>query len=109
LYAAESSITSRLGELRRTLQHLARLDPALARHEEALEGALYALEEAGRDLGAYADGVEHDPARLDAVRRRQDLLFRLLGKYGPNLGSVLATLESARSELATLDGAGFER
>lgn len=109
LYAAESSITSRLGELRRTLQHLARLDPSLARHEEALEGALYALEEAGRDLAAYADDVEHDPARLEAVRRRQDLLFRLLGKYGPDLGAVLARLEAARSELATLDGVEFER
>ena len=109
LYAAESSITSRLDELRRTLQQLARLDPSLAHYQEALEGALYTLEEAGRDLGAYADDVEHDPARLDAVRRRQDLLFRLTGKYGPDLAAVLETLASAQSELALLEGVAFER
>jgi len=109
LYAAETSITSRLDELRRTLQQLLRLDPALATYRDALDGAFYGLQEAGRELGAYGGAVEHDPQRLQRVRQRQDLIYRLQSKYGPRMDDVLATLAAARAELAALDNVDTER
>src|SRR5690606_33844842 len=51
----------------------------------------------------------HDPARLEEIRRRQDLLYRLKSKYGSSLSDVLETLENARKELALLDDADLER
>ena len=109
LYGAEQSLSSRLGEMRRALGQLARIDPGLARFTEPLESALYTLEEVGRDLGDYARSVAQDPRRLEQVRTRLDLLFRLRGKYGPGLEDVLATLERARVELSALDDVAHER
>ncbi|MBI4409586.1 MAG: DNA repair protein RecN [Gemmatimonadetes bacterium] len=109
LYAAEEAVTARLGELRRVLEQLLRIDPAAADARELLESAYYNLEELGRRMGDYSRAVEHDPARLDAIRRRQDLLFRLKGKYGPTLEDVLATGRRAREELDLLEGAALDR
>ncbi len=109
LYAAEDSITSTLAELRRTLEHLVRIDPTQEDARELLESALYSLEELGRRMGDYAAAVENDPARLDEIRRRQDLLFRLKSKYGPTLEDVVELGRRARGELDLLEGADFER
>ena len=109
LYLAETSLTSRLTEVRRTLQQLARIDPGLARFSEPLDGAHYTLEEVGRDLGDYASGIDQDPHRLEQVRARLDLIFRLCGKYGPGLDDVIVTLERARAELESLGDVERER
>jgi DNA repair protein RecN (Recombination protein N) len=60
-------------------------------------------------MGEYASHVESDPARLDHIRKRQDLLFRLKARYGPELDDVLTTLQRARSELDLLDTAQYDR
>src|SRR5690606_18779756 len=109
LYAAEDAVTERLGELRRTLDHLIRIDPGQADARELLESALYTLDELGRRMGEYAARIEHDPARLDEIRRRQDLLFRLRTKYGPTLADVIATRRRAREELDVLDRSALDR
>jgi DNA repair protein RecN (Recombination protein N) len=59
-------------------------------------------------MADYAAGIEHDPARLDEIRRRQDLIFRLKSKYGPQLEDVLATGRAAREELELAEGAEWE-
>jgi DNA repair protein RecN (Recombination protein N) len=109
LYAAEKSLTSKLGELRRTLDHLIRIDASQQDAKELLDTAYYALEDLGRRMGEYADGIEYDPARLEQLRQRQDLLFRLKSKYGPLLEDVIATGEKARAELDLVDDASVAR
>ncbi len=109
LYASEDAVTERLGELRRTLDHLIRIDPTQAEARELLESALYTLDELGRRMGEYAARIEHDPARLDEIRRRQDLLFRLRTKSGPTLADVIATGRRAREELDVLDRSALDR
>ena len=109
LYESESSVTAALGELRRDLEALIRIDPSQESAREMLEAAYYNVEELGRRMGDYASRIEHDPARLDAIQRRQDLLYRLKGKYGPELRDVLETGSRARAELDLLEGGGFER
>ena len=103
LYGDERAITSQLDDLRRSLAHLVAIDPALDRWTAPLSEAFYTLQEMGRDLGDYAENVEHDPARLDAIRTRQDKLFRLRAKYGPAIGDVLETAQRAREELDQLE------
>ena len=109
LYAGDGSVAERLRELRRTLDHLLRIDPAPEDAREMLDAAFYAVDELGRRMGDYAAGVEHDPQRLEEIRRREDLIFRLKSKYGPGIEDVLATGERARAELELLDTAAFER
>lgn len=109
LYAAEDSVTSTLGDLRRVLDHLIRIDATQQEASELLEGAYYNLEELGRRMGEYSALVEHDPARLDEIRRRQDLIFRLKTKYGPELADVIETGRRAREELDVLDSGALDR
>lgn len=109
LYASEDSIASRVAEVRRVLEQLVRIDPALQEWKEVVGNALYGLEELGREMGGYAARVEQDPNRLDTLRSRQDILFRLKRKYGPDLDDVIRTADAARSELAVLDGSELDR
>lgn len=109
LYAADESLSSRLGEMRRTLDHLVRIDPSQQDAHEMLAAALYSLEELGRRMGEYATAIEGDPARLDFIRRRLDRIHRLKLKYGASVGEVIEVGARARAELDTLDRAEFER
>jgi DNA repair protein RecN (Recombination protein N) len=109
LYGDEDAITARLAELRRSVDQLARIDPSLADAGATLETAYYSLEELGRRMGDYAQRIEHDPSRLDQIRRRQDLLFRLKTKYGTTIAAVVAAGVAARSELEQLESAGLDR
>ena len=108
LYAGERAIGARLAEVRRTLDQLVRIDASLAQWRETVESALLGLQELGREMGDYAAHVEHDPARLDDIKRRQDLLFRLKRKYGPTLDDVLHTAEQARTELDALASSALD-
>jgi len=106
--AEGDSLVSQLGALNRSVDQLLRIDPSQAPVRELYDAAFYALEELGERMAEYAAGIEHDPARLDEIRRRQDLLFRLKTKYGPTLEDVIAVGERARAELDLIDGAGWE-
>jgi DNA repair protein RecN (Recombination protein N) len=108
LAGPDASISSTLGALRRPLDQLVRIDPAQAEAAELYDTAYYAIQELGERMERYAGGIEHDPARLEELRRRQDLLFRLRGKYGATLDEVLETGRRARAELDLLDSAAWE-
>jgi DNA repair protein RecN (Recombination protein N) len=102
------SASGRLGSVRRQLDQLLRIDPSQSELMELFDTAYYAIEELGSRLESYLQIVEHDPDRLETLRRRQDLLYRLRSKFGPELVDVLRTLENARAELALLDSAQWE-
>jgi DNA repair protein RecN (Recombination protein N) len=109
LYAGDDSLSTRLGEVRRVLDHLVRIDQSQGDARELLDSAYYAIEELGRRFGDYAETVEYDPARLEAVRARLDLLYRLRSKYGPAIADVIETAHRAQEELALVDGADLRR
>lgn len=108
LNGSNSSLVDRLGGLRRSLDSLIRIDPAQEPLQELYDTAYYTLQELGERVGTYGLAVEHDPERLEEIRRRQDLLFRLRSKYGPTLQDVLAAGAAARAELDLADSADFE-
>ncbi|MCE2801953.1 MAG: DNA repair protein RecN [Gemmatimonadetes bacterium] len=104
----EEGVLPRLGHLQRPLASLQRIDPSTARLQELFDAAWYALEELARAAQAYADGVEHDPARLDEVERRRELIFRLSKKYGGSIAAVLQMGRESAAELDLLDTAGLD-
>jgi DNA repair protein RecN (Recombination protein N) len=108
LTGSDQSIVGSLGHLSRALEHLVRIDPAQEGARELYDTAYYALQELGDRMERYAQTVEHDPARLDEIRRRQDLIFRLRTKYGGTVEEVAAIGRAAREELDLIDGAEFE-
>jgi DNA repair protein RecN (Recombination protein N) len=82
----------------------------LAAVEGRLRGLAAELDDVAAELRAAEDRIEADPARLDAVRARRQLLRDLQRKYGegrvgPSLAGVLAYRDEARRRLADLEGA----
>ncbi|HUO51364.1 MAG TPA: DNA repair protein RecN [Gemmatimonadaceae bacterium] len=104
----ESATLAQLGHVQRQLAAIQRIDPSLARLQEMFDAAFYALQELARELDGYAAGVDLDPARLERVQARRDLLFKLLKKHGPTVEAALETLASARAELELVDGAELD-
>ncbi len=104
----DGAVLGQLGHLQKPLASLQRIDPSVARLQEVYDAAYYALEELAREVAAYSETVERDPARLEEVERRRDLLFRLLKKYGGTVAAALETGRDARAELALLESAELD-
>jgi len=104
----EESLLQRLAAVNRMLATIQRVDPTLARLQEAYDTAYYGLEALARELADYESSIELDPSRLEEVRRRRDLLFKLTKKYGATLGEVIQQGAFARSELDLVDSAGLD-
>jgi len=104
----DETVLRRLGEIARHLSAIQRIDPTLVRLQESYDTAYYAIEALARELEEYEASVDLDPSRLEDVRRRRDLLFRLTKKYGGGLSDVIRTGEEARAELDLVDSAGLD-
>jgi len=104
----DESLLHRLAAVERMLSTITRIDPTLSRFQEVYDSAYYNLEALARELGEYESSVELDPARLDEVRRRRDLLFRITKKYGPTLADAIVAGSSARAELDLIASADLD-
>lgn len=104
----EESVLPKLASLSRQLASIQKIDPTLSKLQETYDAAYYGLESLARELEEYESSVDLDPARLDDVRRRRDLIFRLTKKYGGSLADVIRAGEDARAELDLVDSAGLD-
>ncbi len=91
-----------LGAVIHDLGQLERLDPSVAEHRQAVEGAVYQLEDVARALRTYRDTIEYSPARLKQVEDRLSLIQSLKRKYGSTLAEVLQFGRTAREELEAI-------
>jgi len=100
--APEGSIIEGLGRAAVTARRLAGLDPGLKPQLDLLEATAAELKEAARDIHAYAEGTEYNPARLEEIEGRLELIRSLKRKYGKTVTDVLSYLETARAEITRL-------
>jgi DNA repair protein RecN (Recombination protein N) len=99
----ETSLLTQAGIIGRTLQELQRVDasaaPLLTLHEQAVS----ALRDLQAELSHYADKADIDPARLQQLEERLNLIHSLKRKYGSTLAEVVAFGEEARLKLQRLE------
>lgn len=88
-----------LGQARRALTDLERIDHSLAEQRSQAELLADQMSDLARSLSGYRDSVEYDPARLMQVEERLGLIHDLKRKYGGSIEEILAFAESARREL----------
>lgn len=70
---------------------------------EALESALYQIEDAARDVKSYNDRVEADPVRLAEVENRLNIFSQLKKKYGDTIAEIIDYKEKAAASMAVFD------
>ncbi|HEV8499034.1 MAG TPA: DNA repair protein RecN [Gemmatimonadaceae bacterium] len=104
----DDTVLQKLAAISRSLASIQRIDPTLARLQESYDSAYYSIEALARELEEYEASIDLDPSRLEDVRRRRDLLFRLTKKYGGSLSDVIRTADEARAELDLIDSAGID-
>ncbi|HEY9641319.1 MAG TPA: DNA repair protein RecN [Coleofasciculaceae cyanobacterium] len=95
-----------LGTAESVLSDMLRYDPQLQPILELVSGALAQVEEAGRLINAYGDGLETDPDRLREVEERIIQLKQICRKYGPTLADAIAHSQRVQQELEELSGSG---
>jgi DNA repair protein RecN (Recombination protein N) len=103
LSGAEDAVAPRLARLRRQLEGLAAVDPALAPLAAQIEEARILLEDTAQSLRRYGAAIEHDPARLAAIDERLDLLHRLGRKHGRTVAEMIEQQGALAAELSQLD------
>ena len=105
LAEAEPSLEDHLRGATAEIEELAVIDPALAESRELLETATIHVGEAAASLRHYLDGLDLDPAALDAVESRLAQVHDLARKYRVFPIQLPETLLARRSELDTLEQA----
>jgi DNA repair protein RecN (Recombination protein N) len=89
----------------RALAPLTRLAPELEATAFELRELTVRLAEVGSDLHRFVSSLEADPARIEAVESRLDLIAELRRRYGAQtLGELLGRRAEAAAELDALDG-----
>ena len=87
------------------LEQAAVLDRSLEELLPVLRDARIAAGEAARSLAAYADGLESDPAALESIEARRDLLARLTRKYRRDVPALIEWRAQIEQELSVGDDA----
>jgi DNA repair protein RecN (Recombination protein N) len=104
--ADDAGITSLLAAAARGLAAIEGVDPVLDALTERWRTLELEATELGRELRDYAEALEAEPGRLDAVEERLAVLERLQRKHGGSIAGVLAHAElcrARRDELASAE------
>jgi DNA repair protein RecN (Recombination protein N) len=99
----ETSLLTQAGAIGRTLQELQRVDPAAGSLTALHEQAVAALSELQTELTHYSDKTDLDPAQLQQLEERLNLLHSLKRKYGATVAEVVAFGEEASRKLQSLE------
>ncbi len=95
--------SSSLAQVRKNLEQMAMLDRSVAGLSEDVAGLCYQFDDQLPALRDYLDQIPSDPAQLEVICARIDLLQQLKRKYGPELDDVIAYGDQAARDLAELD------
>jgi len=100
----EGAAVERLARAQALLAEVAGWEPQAAAAAAELEEARIRVTELATALSRRLDGLDADPARLDAVEERLALLERFCRRHGGDLAQVLARRDEMAAELAELEG-----
>jgi DNA repair protein RecN (Recombination protein N) len=122
LFDGDVSVVSLARRAKNALDGAASIDGGLSAAQKRLEDLFYEAEDISAEFRSYRDGLHSDPARLEEVEERLNLIYRLKKKYAAGKGAassggsslqdedaILAYREQAEAEIEALSGAGENR
>lgn len=105
---ADNAVLARLGELRRVLRDIERIDRGAAEVTGGFENAFVELEDLERGLRRYHDELEIDPREVLEIEERINTIESLKRKYGGSIERVLQHRDAAAAKLGKIEGRGAE-
>jgi DNA repair protein RecN (Recombination protein N) len=96
-----------LAQADKQLVELSSFDASMEADRQALEAARFAVEEVSQNVRMYVDSVEDNPARLNEVEERLELISGLKRKYGGSVSEVLSFCEDAEDRLERLSNRAY--
>ena len=109
LYDDEASASSTVGRIDRRIAPLASLEPRIAEMASLLAQARAALDAAASLARGIVDGLDFEPAEVERLQERIDVLARLEQRYRVDVDSLIAQAQEWRESLDTLEDAGERR
>jgi DNA repair protein RecN (Recombination protein N) len=88
-----------LNEALTDLSQTARLDSSFDDMCKRLQDIIYQLEDLASDVRMNLENIEHDPARLEEIGERLDLIYKLKRKYGNGIDEIFRFCENAEKQL----------
>ncbi|MBE7381706.1 MAG: DNA repair protein RecN [Leptolyngbya sp. SIO1E4] len=95
-----------LGTATQTLEDMLQYDDSVEPILDMVNDALAQIEEAGRQIAAYSEGIETDPQRLQMIEERISQLKQLCRKYGRSLPDLIEYAQEIQASLDLLNGEG---
>lgn len=95
-----------LGRTTQTLEDMLQYDNTVEPILDMVNDALAQIEEAGRQITAYGEGIETDPERLQLIEERLSHLKQLCRKYGRSLADLIHYTQEIQASLDVLNGEG---
>lgn len=92
LYQQDGSISEQFSTLERSVEEITGIDHRMEPALKAITSVNDQIEEIARDLRKYRDGISFDPARLEEIRNRLDMIRTLKKKYSGKEGTIAAVL-----------------
>lgn len=100
------SVTDLLGQILDEIKEVSRIDASQISLTESFQSTFSTLTDLSRELRNYFDGIEFNPARLNQVEERLELISNLKRKYGDTIPAILDYLEGALEKKETITHAG---
>lgn len=100
----EFSALNHLNEVRRLLEKIVTFYPDAENIIQRMESAIIELSDVGNELNSRAFGIENDPARLETVTERLDILNSLMQKHRvDDIKSLIEIREEIRSAVSGIE------
>jgi len=99
------SATDRMGVAVEALEGLVRLDESQGELSQRAQEVFANVSDLALELRKYLEVIEFNPARLEEVEERLNLISQLKRKYGESIAAVLAFGEQAQNDLDAISHA----
>lgn len=82
------SVNTNLYQVIKRLLSIVEIDPALKPYLDDTQNSYYQLENLAKELDNYIQRIEFDPAKLEEIESRLDLINKLKRKYGTTIQAI---------------------
>jgi len=108
LYGSEGSALDKISNAKAKITDLAKLDPSKEQMLVKLTEAEAGLIDIYQELRDYQDELDADPAALDKIESRLDVIYRLKKKYGSTVEEVLKKQAQLTQNLENIENSDVE-